>query len=530
MRIIKKLYTFYLLLIIGFTVNAQISPGDLTDAHEHLEGISNCTQCHELGEHVSTAKCLACHKEVKSRTDQKKGFHSSAEVSSKNCTECHNEHHGRKFEIVHFDKDKFDHKTTGYILEGKHKEKKCVDCHKTENIKNPEIRKKKMTYLGLSNECLNCHKDYHQQTLSSDCASCHNYEAFKPASKFDHKRAKFKLVGKHVDVTCVKCHLLEKKDDKDFQRFTGVAFQNCTDCHKDVHENKFGNDCRKCHTEQSFHQISGIKTFDHSKTDFQLEGKHQTVDCKTCHKGKLTTPIKHDRCMDCHKDYHKGEFTKKDAKSDCKDCHSNQSFKESTFTLDRHNKSKFKLEGAHVATPCFSCHKKTEEWKFGNIDQKCTTCHENIHQNFIQDKFIPEGKCESCHNVLSWSNVKFDHKATKFELQGKHKEQTCRDCHFKKNNENQVIQTFNGLTTNCEGCHIDIHQKQFRKNGTTDCTSCHGFENWKAERFKHNETRFKLDGGHQNVECKKCHFENKTASVPFIQYKTAEIKCVNCHL
>jgi hypothetical protein len=372
--------------------------------------------------------------------------------------------------------------------------------------------------------------DYHQKTLSTDCASCHGTDAFKPAPGFKHQTTKFPLIGKHSDVTCIKCHQKEKKDGRDFQRFSGIEFKNCTACHKDVHENKFGNDCRKCHSEESFHQIAGVKTFDHSKTDYPLIGKHQSVDCKKCHKGpSYTTHMKFARCADCHTDYHKGQFSKKEATSDCKDCHSENGFPGSSFSFERHNKSSFKLEGAHVATPCFSCHKKEKEWNFGEIDKRCEACHENIHKNHIKEKFIPEGRCEKCHLTDNWTQVTFDHKTTTFELKGKHAEISCRDCHFKKDKDDHVVQQFSELTGQCEECHTDVHQKQFVTNGLTDCTTCHGVENWKAEKFNHDQTRFKLDGGHKGVECKKCHFENKSNIVPFIQYKNTKILCTSCH-
>ena len=527
---IRKFVLIILLLSFILKVQGQISPGELAEPHANLEGISNCTQCHELGEKVSDAKCLACHKEVKSRIDQKKGFHSSPEVSSKSCTVCHNDHHGRKFEIVHFDQHKFDHQTTGFALEGKHKEKQCADCHKPENIKDASIKKKKMSYLGLDPKCLACHKDYHQQTLSSDCAACHHFESFKTATKFNHKTTRFPLKGKHAGVTCLKCHPKEKRNEQDFQRFSGIEFSNCTACHKDVHENKFGNDCRKCHSEESFHQISGIKTFDHSKTDFKLKGKHQTVECKACHKGSYTSPIKYSLCMNCHKDYHNGQFTSQNKNSDCKDCHNENSFKSTSYSTDQHNKSDFRLEGAHLATPCFSCHKTSAEWKFRFQDKKCISCHENIHQGKMDEKYIPDGQCDKCHGVSGWNAVTFDHRITNFELFGKHSEKSCRDCHYKKGEDNQSVQVFSGLKPDCESCHSDVHQKQFSTNGKTDCTKCHGFENWKADRFNHDLTRFKLDGGHRGVDCKKCHLQNNSATIPFIQYKNTDRQCKSCHI
>ena len=530
MKFIINLQISLVFLFLSSIAFGQISPGELAEPHAHLEGMSNCTQCHDLGEHVSDSKCLACHKELKARIDQKKGFHSSPKVSGKNCITCHSDHLSRKYDIVHLDKTKFDHKDAGFVLEGKHKEKQCVDCHKAENIKDPAIRKKKMTFLGLTSECLSCHKDYHQGTLPANCVNCHTFESFKPSKKFDHQTTKFPLRGKHADVACIKCHPLEKKNGQDIQKFIGVEFNNCTACHKDAHENKFGNDCRKCHSEESFHQISGIKTFDHSKTDFPLKGKHQTVDCKLCHKGSYTAPIKYASCFNCHKDFHKGQFISKNNQSDCKDCHDENGFKSTSFSINQHNKGDFKLDGAHLATPCFSCHKTSEEWNFRFQDKRCIACHDNIHKDKMNEKYIPDGQCDKCHNVTGWNIVTFDHKITTFELLGKHAGHSCRECHFKTDPDNKTKQLFADLKPNCVVCHTDVHQMQFNVNEITDCLACHGFENWKADRFDHNKTQFKLDGGHKGVDCKKCHLENKKSIVPFIQYKNTDRQCKSCHI
>ena len=531
MKFLKIISIFIFFLAFSGRISGQISPGDLAEPHAHLEGMSNCTKCHVLGESVSDEKCLACHTELKARVDQKKGFHSSLKVAGKSCITCHSDHLSRKYDIVHLDKNKFDHKDTGFLLEGKHKEKKCEDCHKPEHISDPLIKKKKMTFLGLNTTCLTCHEDKHQKTLSTTCTDCHTFDAFKPASKFDHAKSNFILKGKHATVECKKCHEIGTLNGKEFQKFKGIEYKGCVNCHKDEHENKFGQNCAECHIEESFKILKGANKFDHSKTNFKLEDKHLTVDCKKCHKGSLTAPVLHNRCSDCHSDYHKGQFTKKSVSSDCKDCHSTKGFVGSSFTLEQHNKTNFKIEGAHAATPCIACHRKEKDWQFSIPEKRCIDCHDNIHKTHIKEKFIPEGKCENCHNTDNWSKVTFDHKTTEFELKGKHAEKSCRDCHFKKDINNQPIQLFSELKTNCEECHTDVHQKQFVTNGTTDCIACHGgFETWKADRFDHNTTRFKLDGGHQKVECNKCHLENKSGTVPFIQYKTTKRECLNCHL
>ncbi|MCX6283385.1 MAG: hypothetical protein NTW31_04010 [Bacteroidetes bacterium] len=68
------------MLLSANPVIAQISPGQLASVHSNLEGISNCTHCHTLGDKVTNDKCLSCHTELKARLDLHKGYHASSEV------------------------------------------------------------------------------------------------------------------------------------------------------------------------------------------------------------------------------------------------------------------------------------------------------------------------------------------------------------------------------------------------------------------------------------------------------------------
>jgi hypothetical protein len=530
-RVKYSISLLVLLAVCSSSSFAQISPGALAKPHSHLEGMSNCTKCHDLGDKVSNAKCLACHTELKVRIDQQKGYHSSAEVKGKQCASCHNDHHGLTFQIIRFDKDKFNHNLSGYKLTGAHSKKKCDDCHKASFIADRKIRAKKYTFLGLKTECLTCHADYHQKTLSASCSNCHNDEKFKPASKFDHQKTKFPLTGKHEVVACADCHKTTVSNGIKFQEFKGVKGTNCSNCHKDPHENKFGQNCAECHNNESFAAVGGVKNFDHTKTNFELEGKHQKVDCKSCHKIKLTTPLNYKRCTDCHADYHNKQFAKNGVSPDCSTCHNVKGFTEFSFTIEQHNASIFPLKGAHVATPCFACHKKQEKWKFKEIGKTCKDCHDNIHKTFISDKYYPESDCEACHNLSKWNSVEFDHKKTQFELEGAHTKQTCRDCHFNKEKSGHANQKFTGLTTNCTACHTDVHVQQFDSDGVTDCKKCHTSDSFKpASRFDHSKSRFLLDGKHVNVPCAKCHKEESDKGVTFILYKTNKLKCEDCHL
>jgi nitrate/TMAO reductase-like tetraheme cytochrome c subunit len=520
---------FISFFIFCFNSYCQISPGPLAAVHAKLEGMSNCTQCHEIGNKVTNAKCLACHTELKTRIDQGKGYHSSQDIRAKKCVECHNDHHGVNFQILRFDKDKFNHNLTGFPLVGSHSKRTCKDCHKPEFISNTTIKSKKLTYLGLGTSCLSCHVDYHQNTLSSACTNCHSQDAFHPAPGFNHTSTKFPLVGSHQAVECVKCHPVSTFKGYKFQEFAGIKFANCTNCHQDVHQNKFGQNCRQCHTEVSFHAVKSMTNFDHSKTNFKLEDKHLNVPCASCHKANLTTSLKYALCTDCHQDYHDKQFMTNGVLTDCRACHSVKGFDQFSFTIEQHNQSKFKLEGAHLATPCFTCHKKTDKWNFRNIGLRCIDCHEDIHTNHLDKKYYPESNCLICHNNDTWKTVVFNHSITQFPLKGAHSTISCRSCHFPADSLGKTIQKFSELPIACEGCHKDVHFKQFQQDGLTNCLKCHTFDQWRILNFDHNSTSFKLDGKHQNVPCIKCHKKVTVNNNTFVLYKLKERKCADCH-
>lgn len=590
---------------------SQISPGDLTNAHAEFEGMSNCTLCHELGEKVTNSKCLDCHEDIQSLITDKRGYHYSSDVKNKDCFQCHSEHHGRKFEMIRFDEENFDHKLAGYKLDGKHEVIDCKKCHVSDFIENKDLKKRPNTFLGLETKCLSCHDDYHQETLSSnDCASCHTTEDFAPATNFDHNKADFKLKGKHETVDCKECHELTIKNGKDFQKFNDIPFKdckachdnphnenitgactqchteesftlfkgrgkfnhnttnftlkgkhqnidcftchektsnpklvfqdrnnieetNCIECHTDTHEGKFGNDCVKCHSESGFRYSKNMETFDHKFTDFALEGKHETVDCKECHKiGKFTDAIEFSSCTSCHTDYHEGEFKKNNVLPDCNTCHSLESgFDTSLFTLERHETTDFPLEGAHIATPCFACHvsETDDKWRFKDKGTTCVECHEDIHEEYIDQKYYPKNDCKTCHINETWATVNFDHKKTDWPLEGKHLETACKECHITNTEEHLFNQKFTDLDSNCINCHESNHGDQFAVNGETDCVRCHILESWAPEKFDHNTTKFPLDGKHAEIACNECHIAVINTITTSFNYKIEKHQCIDCH-
>jgi hypothetical protein len=526
----SKMTGMILIMMQSFLMGkAQISPGELSTPHSKLEGISNCTQCHVLGDKVSNDKCLKCHTEISRRISLKKGYHSSADVKGKQCTLCHSEHNGKNFQLIRLNVSTFNHSLTGYPLSTPHAKKSCKDCHNEKYITDQKLKAKKNTYLGVNPACLTCHADYHQKTLSSNCLDCHNPNSFKPATNFNHANARFALTGKHASVDCIKCHKVDMADGKKYQQFRDIQFASCTNCHQDPHQNQFGQDCRQCHNETSFQAVKGMNKFDHNKTGFPLEGKHIAVNCKACHKTSFTDPLKHNLCNNCHSDYHKKQFAKNGVSPDCSACHSVKGFTPSSYTVEKHNLGTFPLKGAHLALPCFECHKKQTTWNFRGIGINCKDCHTDIHQAFITAKYYPESNCAACHTNEKWSTVQFDHSATNYILSGSHAQVGCRSCHFRQDNTGKVMQQFAGLTQYCSDCHADVHQRQFENKGTTDCSRCHASGIWKIKNFDHNKTAYKLDGQHAKVNCAGCHKNKTEGQTTYVLYKIKEAKCETCH-
>lgn len=533
------LHIAFLILAGSAGLKAQFSPGELSQAHARLEGLTNCTQCHQLGRKIAEQKCLDCHEIIQNYVNNDRGYHASTEVQNKTCVNCHSEHHGRSFNSAKFEEDQFDHKLTGYTLKGKHAQiEDCRKCHKPEYISSSIISKREGTFLGMGTACLDCHKDYHQGTLDKDCLQCHSFETFEEAPRFDHKEANFVLEGAHQEVDCIKCHAKSQREGKDFQQFNNIAFQKCTDCHDDVHSGKFGTSCTDCHSVNSWIRLKANNKFDHNLTDYPLEGLHQQVSCKECHtSGDHSLPLAFGQCLDCHDDYHQGELTTVGGTpQDCQQCHSVQKpFSYSSYSIDEHQSSSYPLEGAHLATPCFACHKANQDqrWNFDFTSTDCVRCHDNIHKGNISEKFIPNEDCTHCHNTNSWAQVEFDHSTTEWTLAGKHTEVSCRECHFEPSQTIDLgfVQHFTGLSTECITCHNNVHGDQFAVSGATECTRCHTQDyQWKASLFDHSKTEFPLTGKHAVVACKECHkAEINDGGEKQVIYKIESFECIDCH-
>jgi hypothetical protein len=493
----------------------------LTGAHIRQE----CNTCHR-NENIESAdikkktytylglktNCNACHEDVHQNT------------LSTDCAKCHTTQEFKPATL-------FDHSKTDFLLKGKHQETDCRSCHEVTFEGGKEFQR----FKGIQHtSCADCHADPHKGSFGSKCTDCHNEQSFTEfmgRSSFNHAQTQFPLLGKHRKIDCTACHEMGAGTQANnvFQDYKGKDVHSCITCHQDVHQSKFGTDCKQCHSEDSFQKMINPEAFKHDLTGYPLEGKHTAVDCRKCHLGKATDPLPHELCGNCHKDYHEGQFIRGNEHPDCNACHQVEGFTESSYTVERHQASSFPLEGAHQATPCFSCHLKNEEWTFTGLSQQCAGCHTNVHEGGLGEKYYPQQKCVECHGTTGWTDIDFNHQQTGFELSGRHQTIRCTECHQPDPKNPPRTIYFTGLIQDCFSCHQDQHGGQFEEEGKTTCSGCHSTTDWKPSTFDHNTAAFKLEGAHSGVACEKCHKPEANGETAIIQYKLDRFECADCH-
>ena len=559
---------FLLCCVVAIPAYAQlISPGKLSSVHAELEGITNCTSCHELGQRsAANSLCLDCHTPLRNRIEAGKGFHST--LTPQNCADCHKDHFGIDFNMIRLDTLAFNHSDTGFELRGSHQETTCRGCHIPDNILAADVRLFKgqhdaleKTFLGLEASCIGCHQaesPHQEQFPDKECSDCHVEETWEEAPTFDHDTARFKLIGKHKEVTCDGCHpSLQSPEGPAYIKYTDLQFASCASCHEDAHEGSFGADCSSCHSPVDWYQLSknlSESNFDHETTGFSLIGAHAEANCASCHARparnddeiqvtligntvRNTYPrLLSDNCLSCHVDYHKGEFQDTQGGGAlCENCHGQHEWFPTTYDIARHNReSAFELTGAHMATPCIGCHQQTPNTLTFEIkDTACQDCHDSDNPHGVQ--FADANQvtvCSTCHVTDSWLQASdgFDHDQTEFPLTGKHTEATCGSCHTEERlTSGEMVQVFSELETTCESCHNEDapHQGQFFG---MNCDNCHTTDTFTIADFNHNDTRFPLTGAHEQIACASCHLQEEAPDLSlFTRFKPLPLKCEQCH-
>lgn len=440
-----------LLLVPGAATAQLISPGKLSSEHAELEGMTHCTECHELRTRgIAPDRCLSCHEPLAARIAAGSGLHAGADHEA--CASCHREHLGRDYALIRWEPEAFDHASVGFELEDSHAELGCRDCHSSTRVRDVQVRRSKVpyaalnrTYLGLGTACVDCHEmdDPHEGGFAPrPCSDCHDQVDWEAAASFDHDETRYPLTGRHRSVGCNDCHRTDS--------FTGLRFAACTDCHTDPHEGGMQAVCTSCHATTGWQNVSreAVESgFDHDRV-FPLEAAHAAADCSSCHEPgpELAATIRiafrpetvgrgwpapriGAGCASCHVDLHRGELDRAGAAARCSDCHTQAAWYPSTFDVARHDEeTEFLLEGAHAATPCAACHDAPlGEGQFTTArPETCADCHgtDQPHGNQFEGR-----ACDSCHGTDSFRIPEFDHSATAFTLEGAHEAVACSSCH-----------------------------------------------------------------------------------------------------
>jgi len=293
----------------------------------------------------------------------------------------------------------------------------------------------------------------------------------------------------------------------------------CLDCHKktasDINEHKGYHgrmpnagvgECRACHTEHKGRDADIVQLnraqFDHRLTDFELEGAHLALACDACHKSGEAWRKAPATCVGCHKadDVHRGQLTKS-----CGECHSSKTWAGGKF---EHDKTDFKLAGAHESVACDACH---VEGHYKQTPKTCVGCHATDDEH--RGSRGPD--CGKCHSIKEWKTAKFDHlKETHYALLGVHSDINCLACHRSGNYKEKIPK-------DCNGCHAadDTHAARFGAK----CEACHDSEKWHPPPYDHAvEAKFPLVGAHAKTDCYACH----TGVVA--KQKLAK-DCLGCH-
>lgn len=356
-----------------------------------------------------------------------------------------------------------------------------------------------------------------------------------------------KRIKGHQGFDCEKCHVSAE----------GVSRDKCLSCHdhselarrinagKGFHATpELSKPCEKCHLEHKgpsydpidWRPFGGLKSFDHGKTGYDLEGAHKRASCVDCHKSKYQQSGRtkylglNDDCLSCHEDVHRFQQTNKEL-VDCKICHAYDArtvAQAKGLRFDHGKVADFPLLGKHAETKCSNCHTSTTIFKMKDRPGKCATCHEDPHKNVYT---AGNRDCKTCHAEVdrTFDKFSFDHgKNTKFDLAFKHAKQKCTKCHEPTA---QQPPAFACATCHAkESVHVVAGKDRFAGR---DCQQCHTQEKFAKLSFAHGQLAgFVLSGKHAQASCIDCHRKKpksdvKSANDTFEYFGTQ--KCVGCH-
>jgi len=300
-----------------------------------------------------------------------------------------------------------------------------------------------------------------------------------------------------------------------------------------LHGTQASGECASCHPEHAgrdFELIEwpagGLKSFDHSRTGWRLEGRHAALRCQECHTAEhqVGDALRLEKrksnegswlgletaCASCHKDPHEGRFG-----SACASCHGPADWRAVDTTSFDHERTRYPLRGAHARVACDRCHAPGGARVARPAFDRCASCHADAHAGQTSRSGIAPD-CESCHRIDAFSPSTFTrerHAATGYPLAGRHAELACAACHAKDRAAAARLGSaaipLRREHASCVDCHADAHAGQLAHRADKGaCESCHSVAGWVPSAFdstSHRDTDFPLEGRHAVAACAACH-------------------------
>ena len=341
----------------------------------------------------------------------------------------------------------FDHFSTGYPLEGSHRNVDCQRCHVAG------------IFRGTPRQCDSCHArgglvkatpmPQNHILSTQQCQDCHRETTWGPVTRVDHSQ----VIG-----GCSSCHNGRIASGKNIDHVQTTA--ECDDCHRTTgwspatfdHSAVAPGSCSSCH--------DGI-----TATGKNAQHLPTVADCDDCHTTNAWIPAVFDHSAV--------------APGTCSGCHDGR-------TATGKNAQHLQTTGE-----CDACH-STVAWIPANFDHatitgSCSSCHNgSTATGKNSGHFITSRECNVCHTTNSWLPSIFRHSSPDYP--GDHRVRlACTDCHG--GNSEQVTWSSPAYQPDCAGCHArnfkpGEHKKT--ENPTTfytagelrDCTgACHVYTN-----------------------------------------------------
>ncbi|MBT4945667.1 MAG: hypothetical protein HON27_05825 [Candidatus Marinimicrobia bacterium] len=226
------------------------------------------------------------------------------------------------------------------------------------------------------------------------CLDCHQSGTWFPLSiqpKFQHNsNTNFELRDGHTGLKCTSCH--SGASIELFHQFT-VNGLDCANCHQDIHQNYWGNQCDACHTPENWDIAQTYRR--HEQTLFPLFAGHQSQDCYLCHTSpRMMPPLE---CQACHQvDFipDLGAHSGLTENADCSTCHAPTRWDQ---ILAINHDAFFPIySGEHRGewNSCSTCHTQPSDYQtftcFGS------GCHSVSGMN---SEHCEDGSCESCDGL-----------------------------------------------------------------------------------------------------------------------------------